>query len=323
MAANTKIEWTDATWPVVAGCTKVSAGCDNCYAIRDSRRLGENPNPKVSGAYNGTAAMKNGRVNWTGLVRPLTERLDWPLKWKKPRRIFVCNESDLFHEAVPDSFIAEVFNIMASGTLSCTKRHKHEEDYCWQGDPHIFQVLTKRPARALDFMTRGVCAVTQDWPGDAPLESALEGGPPFWPLPNVWFGVSVEDQKTADERITLLLQTPAAVRFVSEEPSLGQIDRRPFLATGLIHQWIWGGESGPNARPSTPPLARSARDECLEFGVAFFMKQWGEWSPIGSAAKHTYQDVPCGDGSHHQMFRVGKPAAGRLLDGREWNEFPK
>ena len=356
MAANTKIEWTDATWPVVAGCTKVSAGCDNCYAIRDSRRLGENPNPKVSGAYNGTAAMKNGRVNWTGLVRPLTERLDWPLKWKKPRRIFVCNESDLFHEAVPDSFIAEVFNIMASGTLSCTKRHKHEEDYCWQGDPHIFQVLTKRPARALDFMTRGVCAVTQDWPGDAPLESALEGGPPFWPLPNVWFGVSVEDQKTADERITLLLQTPAAVRFVSYEPALGSLRYLPKIhpspcspdvcctckprATSI--DWlIAGGESGPGARPAHPDWIRSVRDQCVAAVVPFFFKQWGEWLPEDQMPEdhpgmfQDYQETgpnvrlveyergPAVAFPSIPMFRVGKKAAGRVLDGRQWHEFPK
>lgn len=321
MSEHSKIEWTDATWPVVTGCTKVSAGCDNCYAIRDSRRLGGNPNEKIRAAYEGTTKIVNGRPNWSGIVRCLPERLDWPLKWKKPRRIFVCNESDLFHEEVPDEFIIATWYVMAR---------------CPQ---HTFQVLTKRPERMITFLLL-------KW---KKAHYSLPVGLPGLALPNIWLGTSVENQPTADKRIPLLLQTPAALRFVSYEPALGPVD---FTAIGVgrntlidalrgallladdgdyeygkLNQIIAGGESGPRPRPSHPDWFRSVRDQCQAARVPFLFKQWGEWLPVEE------RNFPfLGDGkprpkfyrfpSGQWMWRCGKKAAGRLLDGREWNEYP-
>jgi protein gp37 len=176
MGANTKIEWTDATWNPVSGCTKVSAGCKNCYAEREWPRL-----TRLIPAYAGREFSD---------VRCHPERLDQPICWKRPRKVFVNSMSDLFHSAVPDDFIDMVFAAMAIAKQ------------------HVFQVLTKRPERMLDYMCNlnkrpnlsGVC------------------------LPNVWLGVSIEDQATANERIPLLLQTPAAKRFLSIEPMLEPID---------------------------------------------------------------------------------------------------
>ena len=281
--------------------------------------------------------MRNGRLNWTGVVRPLPERLGWPLKWEKPRRIFVCNESDLFHEAVPVRFAAEVFNTMASDRLRCRKKEcEHDEEECYQDPGHTYQILTKRAERMLELLRPGGKLeddVFSYWPGDSPISIAMEYGD--WPLLNVWLGVSVEDQKTADERIPLLLQTPAAVRFVSYEPALVPVDFAPWLlangnSTGDRKGLDWiiaGGESGPNARPCEVRWIRAVRDHCQAAGVPFFFKQWGQWCPESQLSQEIFvQSVHGGVGSKYQAdethHRVGKKAAGRLLDGREWNEFP-
>lgn len=311
MGDKTKIEWTDATWNPVTGCTKVSAGCAHCYAERMFKR----PYP--------------GR-DFTD-VRTHPERLDWPLRWRgskqaraegRPSRIFVNSMSDLFHESVSKEFIADVVV-----TMSRSK--------------HVFQILTKRPHRMLALFGN----LKARW---GPFDNPIPGDAERYPLPNVWLGVSVEDQATADERIPLLLQTSADVRFVSYEPALRPVDFRKWIPAfaGMTNEsharegghplldWlIAGGESGPKARPSHPDWFRSARDQCQAAGVPFFFKQWGEWAPIPSepfkyskgqwVAKDGISEGGAPDVISQYMVRFGKKLAGRLLDGREWNEFPK
>ena len=304
MSDKSRIEWTDASWNPVTGCSKVSQGCKNCYAERDWARLTAPRTPP--NIYTGR--------DFTD-VRCHPERLDQPLRWRKPRRIFVNSMSDLFHKDVPDEFIDQVFVVMV--------RARH----------HVFQVLTKRPARMLDYLTRfkpdSEGFVTR---GGRRAMGKLGNGPIFnssrWPPPHVWLGVSVEDQATADERIPLLLQTPAAVRWVSAEPLLEQIDltklgnsyvRRNAL-TGFLDagpatlmrdalprlDWVVaGGESGPKARPMHPDLARSLRGQCQAAGVSFFFKQYSTYCCENSAEA-----------------RAKLKARGRLLDGRTWDEYP-
>lgn len=297
MADGSKIEWTDATWNVVIGCDKVSPGCDHCYAIRTAHRMQANPNPVISAAYAGTEA--HGK--WTGRVNLVTDRLDLPLKWRRPRRIFVNAQSDLFHDQVPDEFIARVWAVMASAPR------------------HTFQVLTKRHGRMRSLLSSEEfrLAVQRRIPhaGASPYVAAYWK---TWPLPNVWLGVSVEDQKRADLRIPALLDTPAAVRWISAEPLLGPVD----IINGLGDSWLtgidWivaGGESGPGSRPMHPEWARSLRDQSEVAGVPFLFKQWGSHRPsaVGSIVR---------GGVRFPMVPASKRAAGRELDGRTWDEYP-
>jgi len=317
MSYHTEISWADATWNVLVGCTKVSPGCDHCYAIRTAHRMSANPNPKIATAYAGTEA--DGE--WTGRVNLLEQRLDQPLRWAKPRRIFVNAQSDLFHDNVPDKFIARVFAVMS------------------QCPQHTFQVLTKRHGRMRSLLS------SEAWPHMVAREAfkfdRRIGERPFQlPLPNVWLGVSVENQQWADIRGAALRETPATVRFFSAEPLLGPIVTD---LTGI--DWvIAGGESGPGARPMHPDWARSLRDQCTAAGVPFHFKQQGEYVKVEhrnarpgdvwvlgedgmtvpwrldteGAAAHRW-------GPHRDelMRRVGKKAAGRELDGRVWDEFPE
>ena len=466
--SKSKIEWTDATWNPVTGCTKVSAGCKNCYAERLF--------PKV---YPGRKFTD---------VQCHPERLEQPLRWRKPRRVFVNSMSDLFHKAVPDEFIDQVFAVMA---------------LCSQ---HEFQCLSKRPKRMMEYINgqgrdfsiareigrirdrrTGTDLATKEaarlsasaWSGErlseagrnAPVQTSKGGishkrrispynnddqreencngsascdlgpsqwttntgrtddqprerpqvgelagksgigdllgtedtcdrgssqkemeaqgivtsqNPPnrsrcvgdqatqgngdhgqgacgeirneqkghvcnllqedlethlVWPLPNAWLGVSIEDQATADERIPLLLQTPAAVRFVSYEPALAPIALRdewmhlgcrPTMdlppGSGKCDWLICGGESGPKARPMHPDWARSVRDQCQAAGVPFFFKQWGEYCWPGQMSEDTWREVDAVvnlAGIPGKPYRVGKKKAGRLLDGKKWSEFPK
>lgn len=270
MNARTGIEWTEATWNPVVGCDYVSPGCTHCYAARFARRM--RGLPKYAGLTTDKGA-------WTGRVRCLPERLEEPLHWRKPWMIFVNSMSDLFHEDVPFGFIDKVFAVMALAPR------------------HTFQVLTKRAERMRGwfnnkgwdcnkFMTEATTQTRVDFQcgqfaedGKCSWECASLGAERVnedWPLPNVFLGVSAEDQKRADERIPLLLQTPAAVRFVSLEPLLGPVDVGPYLG-GLrekILNWvIAGGESGPGARPSDLSWYRSLRDQCKTARIPFFMKQ--------------------------------------------------
>ncbi len=313
MSDNSAIEWTDATWNPVRGCSRVSEGCRNCYAEIMSARFS---GPGLWGE--GFAHFVGGDHRWTGKVELIESQLELPLQWRGSWRIFVNSTSDLFHEALDSWQIAQVFAVMAVA------------------QQHTFQVLTKRADRMRDRLSS-----EQFWDevNAFGTELALESADPLnrrsddyraiatdgsvdEPLPNVWLGVSVEDQAAADERIPLLLATPAAVRFLSCEPLLGPIDLfnirhgsdndLPVLGTQWGPDWvIVGGESGPGARPMHPDWARSLRDQCAATGVPFFFKQWGIWHPNDHAIK--------GDTGHTKM---NKKLAGRLLDGREHNEFP-
>ncbi|MFV5212729.1 DUF5131 family protein [Azonexus caeni] len=306
MSDKTGIEWTDATWNPVTGCAKVSQGCKHCYAEREWPRM-----TRLVPAYAGR--------DFTD-VRTHEDRLDQPLRWKKPRKVFVNSMSDLFHSDVPDEFIDKVFITMA---------------LCPQ---HTFQVLTKRADRMQDYVTRlnGGRLRNRLIMVDAPNSTLA------WPLQNVWLGVSVEDQDAADERIPLLLDTPAAVRWISAEPLLGPVDltdlcdgvawpdvprnywnegfdsddsppslRLDALAGEKLQRFgnyseycarldwvVVGGESGPKARPMSIQWARSLRDQCAEAGVPFLFKQWGEWAPAAVRQSETPGQFAYGDYEH-------------------------
>lgn len=297
---KTSIEWTDASWNPIVGCTEVSPGCANCYAARlASSRLRETPH------YIGLAEIEKhierddyGKTRWTGKINFLPERLEEPLHWRKPRKIFVCDMGDLFHEGCAVSWVEQVFSVMAA---------------CPQ---HAFQVLTKRSSTMRTLLSSETFRKH--------VFGALE---PTWPLPNVWVGVSVENQHFADERIPVLLQTPAAVRWISCEPLLGQVQllrwmQHPSEQLPGVDWVVCGGESGPNARPMDPNWARCLRGQCELTDVPFFFKQWGEWAPLGTVeSPRTFIGNNLGDSQ--MMLRYGKKLAGRLLDGREWNEFPR
>ncbi|SLD17838.1 DUF5131 family protein [Mycobacteroides abscessus] len=320
MGDKTGIEWTDATWNPVTGCDKVSPGCDHCYAETFAER------------WRGT----RGHYFETGFdVQLRPDKLGLPLRWTKPRRIFVNSMSDLFHDKVPDEYIARVFAVMALAPQ------------------HTFQVLTKRHGRMRSLLNSAyfLQAVGRVWaepPSDWPLPR--DWRVPVWPLPNVWLGVSAEDQKRAELRIPALLDTPAAVRWISAEPLLGPVNLHtdpieagtPFWGSQL--DWVVvGGESGPGARPMHPDWARSMRDQCVAAGVPFLFKQWGEWVPErlglhGCNAPAAFLSTggqvrllvdgkpahapfaPAGDMT---IRRVGKKRAGRELDGRTWDQYPQ
>jgi protein gp37 len=267
---NSAIEWTDATWNPMLGCTKVSPGCDECYAILTARIRESNPTPKIAAAFAGLVRRDEaGALDWTGRINLLPDRLDQPLRWRKPRRIFVNSQSDLFHKAVPNEFIARVFAIMAGAQR------------------HTFQILTKRPGRMRSLLNHGAfwANVYDIWRTEFGGSAAND-----WrkPLPNVWLGVSVENQQWADIRIPALLDTPAAVRFLSCEPLLGPVCLDPWHtphdtsttpcggppASGL-HWVIVGGESGRGARPMHPDWARSLVRQCRAAGVPVHVKQMG------------------------------------------------
>lgn len=304
MSGKTTIEWTNDTWNPVRGCSIVSPGCKHCYAMRQAIRHASKP----GAPYHRLVRMSKAGPVWTGEVTMHPELLEWPLRRRKPRRIFVNSMSDLFHDAVSDDFIARVFATMA------------------EAKQHTFQILTKRAERMRQLLKH-----------DLPYEG------PEWPLPNVWIGVSVEDQKRTYERIPPLLDTPAAVRWISAEPLLGPIELRDepndigeprfsYLkrvdGEGPRIDWVVaGGESGPKARPMHPVWARSLRDQCAAAGVPFHFKQWGNWLPEDQDESgrfepdeqhlHFWPDVP-----RWASIHVGKKAAGRVLDGRIHDEYP-
>lgn len=311
------ITWTDATWNPIRGCSRVSEGCRNCYAERTAFRYSA---PGM--AYEGLVRVNHVGIRqpqWNGTVRVVDEHMLDPLRWRRPRRIFVNSMSDLFHENVADETIDRIFAVMA---------------LCPQ---HSFQVLTKRPMRMLEYLATHPGRLQAVWWTMASFDVGLGMPCPPWPLPNVWLGVSVEHQAAADERIPLLLETPAAVRWISAEPLLGPINlldmkgRHPNPLTGVVPyrgdgypklDWVVvGGESGPGARPMEEAWARSLRDQCVAAEVAFHFKQWGEWLPAmcdGALIDGT-QHLNCSDAA----VRMGKHKSGRLLDGRVWDEYPE
>jgi protein gp37 len=379
MGDRTGIEWADATWNPTAGCSVVSPGCTNCYAMRVAGGRGKHL-PKYAGLTRPSAA---GPV-WTGEVRVDQAALVWPLSKRRPRVIFVDSMSDLFHPALDEAAIDQVFGVMALAN--------------W----HRFIVLTKRADRMRDYLAAPGRAGTIWSAADRiacklqlsrwhPSNDYLALGQSHAPavLPQVAVGVSAEDQRRADERIPFLLETRAALRIVSLEPLLGPVDLTripspvvepedegfyhsalersdihyrdgtPDILTGrkivdavdgpVMERVDWviaGGESGPGARPMHADWARSLRDQCQAAGVPFFFKQWGEWVPQVGAVDgwninddpeisrldhrdwrgdrwgEPYRPVWCDERDEDTVSRVGKRAAGRLLDGREWSERP-
>lgn len=345
MADKTKIEWADSTWNPITGCSPVSPGCANCYAAQlAGTRLKHHPSRK------GLTKEVNGRPVWTGEVRFNEEWLMQPLRWKKPRRIFVCAHSDIFHEAVPDEWLDRIFAVMVLASQ------------------HTFQVLTKRPKRMREYV-KALSAGERDsemfnhkFKGCiGGVKAIMSGSVKSGPLRNVWLGVTVESQTQANQRIPLLLQTPAAKRFVSIEPMLGPVNltaidfnrdvtcnvldgaglsRRspcqsiPNTSCKKLDWVICGGESGPNARPMNPNWVRSLRDQCQEAKVPFMFKQWGEWCPhsIGHSGEvgawsdgSFYRNCADVENDENNMNRVsGKKYAGyNLLDGKEYLEVPE
>lgn len=330
MGDRTGIEWTEATWNPVVGCSLKSPGCTNCYAMGQAARI---VRMTPSSHYEGTVQSSKAGPVWTGVLKPAPEHITLqPLRWRRPRFVFVNSMSDLFHEAVPDDLIDRVFAVMA---------------LCPQ---HTFQILTKRPERMRAYLSAarshpvGMAALDQTMKSHAQDPRSTIGANvklqgdiahlSVWPLPNVWLGVSVEDQRRADERIPLLLETPAAVRWISAEPLLGPLALSSYLLGeeqhGMVGQQIgwrppldWvviGGESGHEARPMLPDWARAVRDQCATAEVPFLFKQWGEWVSVsevaGPGAHHTFPD-----GS--TVRRVGKKAAGRRLDGELHDAYPQ
>ncbi len=302
MADHTHIEWTDPTWNVVTGCSVVSPGCTNCYAMRLAGGRMQH-HPSRAGL---TIDSKAGPV-WNGQVRFNEAWLTQPINWRKPRRIFVAAHGDLFHEGVTDAQLDQILCVMAIARQ------------------HTYQVLTKRPERMRDYLA----ALTPVFEERMWATGLLEFSNDLtWPLANVWLGVSVEDQARADERVPILLETPAAVRWISAEPLLGPVNlsalsfpkdcdcldasptydaftasvycegccEGPEPMTGGRLDWVVvGGESGPGARPMHPDWVRRIRDQCADAGVPFLFKQRGAWSWVtveGDPDWDTIDDPP-------------------------------
>jgi protein gp37 len=297
-----KIEWTGQTWNPVTGCSPIASGCKYCYARRMHKRLRAMGQPKYQHDFSE--------------VRCHPEELDKPLRWRKPRRVFVCSMSDLFHGDLSFEFILRVFEVME------------------RARQHTFQLLTKRPYRVLQFCGKYGIGNDNEWPR------------------NIWLGASASTQEDLERVVPDLLVTPAAVRFLSLEPLLGPITDLPLpcrvcggkgwvQAPDHSREWcageqcrgidwvIVGGESGPAARPMNPEWVRSIRKQCVEAGVPLFFKQWGEWAPDcihpgdmdgdHKACRTTPRPQP---GITGVMFRCGKARAGRQLDGRVWDQLP-
>lgn len=356
MAETTTIEWTrnddgtpGRTWNPVTGCTKISAGCDNCYAETIAER------------FRGSAAFPHGFD-----VRIRANKVNQPLTWRKPTRVFVNSMSDLFHADVDQAWIADIFAVMAAARR------------------HTFQLLTKRHARMRSLIN------DEEFVNNVRILARGKGLPAEqwqWPLPNLWLGVSVENQQWADIRIPALLDTPAAIRFLSCEPLLGPVDLTPWTtewnrsvvhstnnpthilgpyddangnqhidcdtcdftsANTALHWVITGAESGRKARPAHPNWFRSLRDQCAIGNIAYFHKQNGEWADrtqltgdqratasIWSDKHVLYVHLKDGRTQTHGDWgvndhlegwacvqRVGKKAAGRELDGRTHDAFP-
>ncbi|HMX66305.1 MAG TPA: phage Gp37/Gp68 family protein [Microthrixaceae bacterium] len=283
---STNIEWTDETWNPIVGCSKVSLGCDNCYAVGTVHR-------GLAEQHRGLTVRAEGATDWTGEVRVVESMMDRPLRWTKPRRIFVNSLSDLFHPDVSDETIARIFAVMALAPQ------------------HTFQVLTKRPQRMADMLSTMLfwkvvashCADDQTASLSWPYRTAIAN---HQGLPNVWLGVSIESDRYAF-RADHLRRTPAAVRWISAEPLLGPL---PSLDLTGIDWLVVGGESGPKARPMHPQWVRDLRDECTDICCP----ECGETWPYDDA------EIPC---SHCRGSGAEDPTAFLFKQGgsvlaKEW-----
>jgi protein gp37 len=324
--------WCDATYNPITGCTPCSPGCEHCYAAAMVRRV---PALHDASYIPGSEQMP--------FAVPMFhfDRLSQPRHWRKPRRIFVCSMGDLFHEDVPYGWVMRVLTVMGQCPqhtfLLLTKRPHRMLDFWtrWgdlSGEDYSVFRNARGPAETrkahpsprgqlfADMLdTMGVpppgCAFpTFDW------MAGMQGWPTW--LSNVWCGVTVCNQAEADLKIPILLATPAALRFVSIEPMLGPVDLRAAAFNGAdsfgtlegIHWVIAGGETGPGARPMHPDWARSVRDQCVQAGVPFFFKGWGNWWRGTAGRLYRERTIDWSD---------GQPLAGTLLDGREWHEVPE
>ncbi len=368
----TTIEWADMTINPVVGCTKCSDGCRSCYAERFAARMEKHPNPKISSKYAGVVD-ENGK--WTGKINSNFSEKMYPHRVPgKRKKVFVGSMTDIFHPNYPADNRDEIFaSILA--------------DYIFtNGHSHTFIILTKRPQAMAKYFAAGPDTLLRRWgragngwiivgDGDSETFEEYADGQTIpqemtslrdnlrqdylWPLPNVWLGVTVCNQAEANEKIPLLLQTPATVRFVSVEPCLGPVDLGHLSWTDIIGStknaltgktWIqgncgessqtlqgnrldWvicGGETGPGARPMHPDWVRGLRDQCQAAGTPFFFKSWGEWVTENQSPEDILlpgqSTIPHGwKGRKYEdsVYRVGKRRAGRLLDGVEHNEFPE
>lgn len=319
--STTSIEWTETTWNPITGCDRISPGCDHCYALTMAKRLKAmgsakyqtDGDPRTSGPGFGVAVHDDALAE--------------PLRWRSPRKVFVNSMSDIAHARVPRTTQARIWAVMALAPH------------------HQFQILTKRPQRLAtllsdptfyDRVNEAIGDLINTFDGRQPvadvnaalrwidLRNRLRGQLPD-PLPNVWIGASIESDEYL-RRADDLRRTPAAVRFLSCEPLLGPL---PGLDLTGISWVIAGGESGPGARPMHPDWARALRDQSVAAGAAFFFKQWGEWAPAGMGIglfrpPELLIGPALDDMGHRQiMRRVGKKAAGRVLDDRTWDEFPQ
>lgn len=282
MSQQTSIEWVvevarqngggGQTWNPLRGCSRISPGCKRCYAERIAGRYSKPHKSGKKGEFEGFAILNNGEAHWTGRVELLPDKLTEPLKRRKPTVYFI-SMSDLFHEKLSNEDIDQVFSVMALTP--------------W----HLYLILTKRAERMAEYLGNGQTLTRIEQAMDQPKWIKLPAGKSFrrwpetWPLPNVWLGVSVENQQYADERISHILRTPAAKRFVSYEPALGPVDFPSDVLgaercggghvtrSSRIDWVIYGEESGPGARPAELDWFRSARDQCVAAGVPFFGKQ--------------------------------------------------
>lgn len=339
--SNSKIEWTEVTWSPVVGCSHTSPGCDNCYA----ERMAASGRLQQFERYRQVITDKK----WNGKTVLHEETLLQPLYWRTPRMVFADSMTDLFHENLPFEMIDRVMAVIA---------------LCPQ---HKFQVLTKRADRMAEYFSgrrwgdigQRMLADFANHPGYEKIkelafrmvpqsqrngDSDLEDLPSQWPLPNLWLGVTGENQKWLDIRWEYLKQVPAPVKFISHEPAIGRlILPEDFLALRQRGWFICGGESGPGARPMHPDWARGPRDQCSSAGLPFFFKQWGEYTPHGPGLVMKNDVVFLKDGTLMDvkdttndnwydyyktptdckwMKRVGREKAGCLLDGVEHKEYP-
>lgn len=303
----TRIEWADAVWNPTIGCSRISEGCERCYAITAAHR-------GLTPAHRGLTVHQDRTVDWTGQVRCLPERLTVPLRRRRPTRWFVDSMSDLFHPQVPDAFIARVFAVMA------------------QAHRHTFLILTKRPQRMASLLGdngdgSAVAALLEELWDPHEAEGLYRAD---WPLPNVWLATSIESDRYT-WRADRLRATPAAVRWLSLEPLLEPL---PSLHLTGIDWVVAGGESGPGARPAHPGWVRDIRDRCVDAAVPFFFKQWGAWTDQApergperrvvwwDGTTHASSTLPPAGAEPTLMWRVGKHAVGRQLDGRTWDQLP-
>lgn len=325
MSDKSNIEWTETTWNPVVGCSKVSPGCDNCYAERMAYRLAcmGRDKPQASRIY---SAVVTPQRKWTGQALFVESAIDKPLHWKTPLMVFVDSMGDLFHPSVPFHWIDRVMAVI----WECNCRE------LW----HKFQFLTKRPDIMLKYYS------SAPWPRVSKIiyeqyGRNWGGGRSIYPE-HLWLGITAENHEWLVKRWRYLAKVPASVKFISHEPSLSKLVLpKDFLALRERGWMICGGESGPGARPMNPDWARGLRDQCKAADVPFFFKQWGEWMPDSHFAeteeyKHWAGDEGFGmciteapgfkhihgwgDGSC--SFKVGKKKAGCLLDGVEHKHYP-